>query len=366
MSTPNMGLALPTDHDSADVWGVILDTVFNKIDAHTHAAGDGAQINLSSLAIDADISFVDAGGGKHAITDLKAIDFFPSPAAAMVGFAGAFFVSDGTGGLAANELYFRSVLGTNIKVTDGGTLNVAAFTGSIGGDYAGVGALESFVDSSDAYLFQQQVGASVRQFAKMQCADLSLFEFKAVGATPIPSFGVTLKSPAALAASYTLTLPGALPSIKGMVQIDSTGLVSVSGTTWTIAPEDGVGAGGSFAQYSDATSSVLATWVFNNSYVRFPLRLPVGSVISAWSMNFRKNSTSASSVSAKLCEQDNAGNLSQIGATQTNSANSPGVIALGQSGLAAPVVAGHSYVIIASSPSVSGLSDSVSNGSVTT
>jgi hypothetical protein len=226
-----MGLILPSDHGDADVWDVLIDTVFRTIDAHTHATGAGAKVNISQIGIDADVSFVDAGGGKHAITDLKAIDFFPSPASAMTGFAGAFFVSDGTGGLVLNELYFRTVLGTNIQFTNAGTLNVGAFAGTIGGDYTGVGALEIFDDASDAYWFNQQVGTGVRQFAKMRCADLSLFEFKAVAAgPPVPAQAVTLKSPTALAAGYALTMPGALPGSTLLQQVDSTGQMIWSNT----------------------------------------------------------------------------------------------------------------------------------------
>lgn len=228
--SPNMQIIWPTDGDDANAWAPIMDTAIRvTIDSHNHSPGGGAQVNISSLKFDADISFVDPGGGKHAIKNLLATAFFPSPASAMTGFAGAFFVSDGSGGLVNNELYFRSMLGTNIKVTDGGTLNVAAFTGGIGGDYVGVAALESFVDASDAYLFQQQVGGGVRQFAKMQCADLSLFEFKAVAAgPPVPTQSVTLKSPAALAAGYALTFPGALPASQVLAQVDATGAMTFS------------------------------------------------------------------------------------------------------------------------------------------
>lgn len=228
--SPNMQIVWPTDGDDANAWAPIMDTAVRVvIDGHNHSPQSGAQISISSLKFDADISFVDPSGGKHAITDLLAIDFFPSPPSAMTGFGGAFFVSDGTSGTVANELYFRSTLGTNIQFTSGGTMNVGAFAGTIGGDYVGVAAAEIFDDATDAYWFQQQVGAAVRQYAKMRSADLSLFEFKAVGSSPVPVQAVTLKSPVALAAGYELTFPGALPGSSGtLIQSDNTGILTFS------------------------------------------------------------------------------------------------------------------------------------------
>lgn len=223
--TANMGLILPTDHGDPDQWDLLLDTLVRTIDQHNHAAGSGAKISLSQLAIDADISFVDAGGNKHAIYNLKAIDFFPVATTDVTGFAGAFFLNS-----ADNELYYRTTAGANVKFTNGATINVGAFTGGFGGDYTSAGALAIFDDASDAYWFQQQVGAAVRQYAKMQCADLKLFEFKAVGASPVPVQAVTLKSPAALAAGYTLTFPGALPGSQVLTQVDAAGNVVLSNT----------------------------------------------------------------------------------------------------------------------------------------
>jgi hypothetical protein len=247
-----MGIIWPSDHDDADQWDAIMDTaVRGVIDAHTHAPGDGAQILLSSVKVDQDISWA-SGGTKFAITDLKAVDFFPSAAADVAGMTGAFFISDGTGGLTLNELYFRTMGGANVKFTAGATLNVGAFTGGFGGDYVSAGALAEFNDASDAYWFEQQVGASVRQYAKMRSADLALFEFKAVGATPVPTQAVTLKSPAALGASYALTFPGALPGSTVLAQVDSTGAMSFSNT---LAANQSITISGT-ASYRQGTKSI--------------------------------------------------------------------------------------------------------------
>lgn len=228
VTTPNMGLVLPDEGGSFNVWGLFLDTIFGatKIDGHDHSTGKGVKVPSAGLNINADLSWA-----THAATDLLAVDFALAPAASVAGFAGALFVSDGTGGLSANELYWRTTSGSNVKVTSGAALNVAAFTGGIGGDYSAAGALVIFDDATDAYWFQQQVGAAVRQYARMRSADVDLYEFKANPAAGVPTNRVRLASPTALAASYALTFPGTLPGAAALVTIDNAGLITAASPT---------------------------------------------------------------------------------------------------------------------------------------
>lgn len=243
-TTPNMSLILPDDHGSADTWDAILDAAFTRIDGHDHSTGNGAAIAMSSLRVDADISWA-FGGSQRAITDLKAIDFSPQATSAVASLAGALFLNS-----ADNELYYRTTTGANVKITNGAALNFAAFVGGIGGDYGAVGALELFDDATDAYWFQQQLATGVRQYAKLFAADLSLFEYKAAGASPVPSFAVTLKSPAALAAPYGITMPAALPA-SGVqpVTMDNTGILNT---------------GVSFALQSNQNITLSGTGVFKH------------------------------------------------------------------------------------------------------
>lgn len=222
--TANMGIIWPSDHGDGDAWDQLMDQAVRVvIDGHDHSAGNGVQVKQSQISIDADISWVSAGGTQRAITDLKAIDFAPQAAANVAGLAGAFFLNS-----ADNEIYVRTFGGANVKLTNGAALNFATFVGGIGGDYASVAALLSFVDANDTYLFQQQIGGGVRQYGKIQSADLQLFEFKANPTVGVPAFSVTIKSPAALAANYVLTLPTALPASTLAMQSDNTGQFSFS------------------------------------------------------------------------------------------------------------------------------------------
>lgn len=220
MATPNMGMTLPTDHDSAELWGSILNTALTLNDAHDHSPGKGVLVPMGGIKIDADKSW-SFGGTSRAITDLKAIDFAPTAVAGLTALAGALFISDGTGGLSANELYYRTTSGSNVKFTSGAALNVAAFTGGIGGDYTAVGAAVAFDDALDRYTFKQQANA----WARMASGEVRILE---TGTTE--SVFVGMAAPALLGASYTMTWPTALPGATNIAQIDSSGNWSFSNT----------------------------------------------------------------------------------------------------------------------------------------
>lgn len=127
------------------------------------------------------------------------------------------------------DLWYVSPAGA-VQITAGAALN-AASVGGIGGDYTTVGALASFDDLSDAYWFQQQSGAGVRQYARVRSGDLELFEYKAAPtAGPIPTTRVRLASPASLAASYQVTFPAAVPSTQLAVQMTSAGTLVANNT----------------------------------------------------------------------------------------------------------------------------------------
>lgn len=225
--TANMLIVWPSDLSDGDAWAPIMDTAVRVvIDQHNHAPGKGVLVPSAGLNINADIGF-STTGIAFSLFDVRAVDFKAGPPANVVAFAGALFVSDGTSGSTANELYWRTTGGTNVQLTAGASLNVAGFVGGIGGDYTAVGALVVFDDSTDSYWFQQQIGAAVRQYARMRCGDVDLYEYKAQPAAGPPVQRVRLASPAALAGSYTLTFPGALPATAQTVSIDNTGQIAL-------------------------------------------------------------------------------------------------------------------------------------------
>lgn len=367
--TPNMALVKPTENGDTGVWASLLDAMFDLIDTHDHSTGKGVKVSMvNGVNVAADIPW-SSGGTFYAITSLKAIDFQPRPQSEMSAFAGALFVDS-----ANNELSYRTTGGSIIRFTNGATFNFSAI-GAIGGDYSSVGALVDFVDANDLYRFRQQIGGGVQQYARLDCGGVDLFEFKAHPAAGVPGNRVRLSSPAALAASYEMTWPGALPAAANsrLLGVDSAGQVSLtpsalpsakatlvmdaSGVTTTtpispvypatmFVPTTGGGAG-------FGSSSLAGAFVFPTLSVGTtggggtgPLVLNLGATITSWSTAWSKISGVTGTISAMLVDCTPGGGVSTIGAVQTNSANAPGSVTLGQSGLSTVVASGHSYVVV--------------------
>ena len=327
---PDMGLVLPTRGPSgAGIWDDTLDADLALVDAHDHTTGKGQPINTAAIAIDADLSF----SSLWAPTNLHRIQF-----ASVVGFSGnnkSLFVS------LDNELYWRSNAGANVQITTGSTLNVAAFTGGIGGDYAAVGAAVAYDDAGDRYTFKQQ---SPGNWARLASGEVRIFE---TGTTE--SVFVGLAAPAALASSYTVTFPLAPPASTLPVQMSSTGVLTAGrvSETWTFPPTLAITGAGVSITASTSTLAPAVNLLTSTAISNLPFMLPVGSIITSWSMNGDKTSGSGT-ITAKLFS--NATNTlapgkTQIGSTQTNAVANPGAFALGQSGLSTTVASNTLYFI---------------------
>lgn len=218
-TTTNMALILPTEGGDADIWDTLLAAVFGLVDAHDHTSGKGVPVPSTGLRINADLPF-NYGGSYYAATGVKALDFQPSPAADVAGYAGALWVSS-----TDNELYYRTTSGSNVKLTSGTALNVSTFTGGIAGDYAAIGAELRFDDATDSYWLRQQEVAGARAWASARLGNVDIYE----AAASITN-RVRIQSPAALAASYALTLPAALPGSTALAQVSAAGVMTLTNT----------------------------------------------------------------------------------------------------------------------------------------
>ena len=333
---PNIGLTLPVQGDAgAGLWDETQDANTALLDAHDHSSGKGVRITPAAININADLPLNSSWG----ITTANRISF---ASVAAPSTNKSVFVSDGSGGLTANELYWRSNTGTNVKLTSGSALNVAAFTGGIGGDYAAVGAAVAYDDAADRYTFKQE---SPGNWARLACGPVRLFEFNTS-----ESVYVEMAAPAALGASYTVTWPTAVPASTSALTMSSSGVVAAGmSQTWQHSP--------ALVSLSDATASLVAGSFGGGTAPRvtlstsvnphsFPLSIPVGT-ITAFSVHAHKSSA-AGTLSVKLVEAANGqgvGGLTQIGSTQSNGANNPGDITLSQSGLSFAMTAGRQYYI---------------------
>lgn len=320
---PNMGLVLPTrGAPGSGHWADALDAQAALIDAHDHTSGKGVRVPVSGLNINANISF----GSQWAITALARATFASIAPPAV---NKSVWVADGTGGTSANELYWTSNAGTNVKITNAGALNVAAFVGGIGGDYTAVAAALNYDSSGTRYTLK---GAAGTNWARMASGEVRIFE---TGTSETVFVGHA--APAALASSYTVTWPLALPANTAPLSISSTGIITTTDTlVHSLALA--VGAAGTV----QGATLQLATTTAQNF---LPVTVPAGRTITGWTVYLQKTSA-AGTVSATMNTSNGVTGVStSIGSTATNSANNPGFVTLSQSGLSNAVLATNMYYI---------------------
>lgn len=229
-TTPSMGMVLPTEGDSNDVWGMLLNAALtNRVDSHRHVSGQGLPVPLDGIVVDQD-KLWGSGGAFYALTDFKAITWHQQPVASMSPYVHALFVSDGTGGLSAGELYWRTSLGVNVKITAANMLNVAGFAGGIGGDYTAAGAAVAYDDTAKQYTFREGI-VDLMGWAKLRAGALRISPFNTVS-----SFFVEHTVDPAILTQYVVTWPTALPPAGSpqAMQITNTGAVSFSNGTKTL------------------------------------------------------------------------------------------------------------------------------------
>lgn len=149
-----------------------------------------------------------------------------------------------------------------------------------------------------------------------------------------------------------LLLTGIIPASKAALKVDTTGKVSAGNDilTFNIALA-ALASGASINNIGGFGGLALGT---SNQINSLPLILPVGITISAWQVQLQKSSASGT-ISAILWDINGlTGTGTQVGSTQSNSANNPGNIQLGQSGLSTVVTVGHSYQITVQGGGVTG------------
>jgi len=204
-----MSLVLPTEDASDDVWDTLLNAALTLVDAHDHTDGNGVPVPTAGIEIDADLAF-----GGFAATGLRAIDF-NAVTAITSGYLTSLFVN-----AADNELYWRTAGGVNVQVTDGSSLN-SSLLGGFTGDYGSGDEEANYSAGSSIYNFLADDSPATRAY--IDCSDIRLFE-----ATGGVTNAVKLRSPASLAASYTLTMPAALPAGQRLLQLEADGDIVAS------------------------------------------------------------------------------------------------------------------------------------------
>lgn len=201
-TSPNMSLTIPgVGVTPGPEWAQDLVTSLNVIDAHDHTPGNGVQITPSGLDINSDLTMQ----GNN-LTVARSIRFDAQSSTFSAGAdVGAVYES-------GVDLYYRDGNGNNIRLTQSGS--IVGTSGSISGLVSPASA--SYVPGTSTFVWQSAVNTS----ANLDAA--CLIQRNATAS----SNGITLCAPAALAANYALTWPGALPASQKFMTMDSSGNIA--------------------------------------------------------------------------------------------------------------------------------------------
>lgn len=202
MATPNMNLTeIVPGVTPGPTYASNIVSNFSTIDSHDHTTGKGVRVPSSGLNINSDLPF--NGNGSTGLGKSQ----FNSLSAALSSAADYRSVHVVNG-----ELFYLDGSGNSVQITSSGS--VSGSTGNI----TGLSSPASVTFSTNKYIFKD----TATSFAIIESSDIRLFE-DAAGA--ITNY-VALKSPASLAATYTLTMPAALPAGDRYVQSDNSGNLS--------------------------------------------------------------------------------------------------------------------------------------------
>lgn len=371
---PNTGMTLPVrGAPGSGQWGDTIDANLAIIDAMDHTPGRGARIPTAGISLNADLPF----SSLYAPTQLHRVQFSEIAGTALTNPNNlSLFVSDGTGGLSAHELYYRTSAGNNIKITSASSLNVGAFVGGIGGDYSSVGAQLNYDDAGKRYTFKEGTGDS-NGWARLAAGGLRLIEFNTT-----ESVYVGQSAPAALASSYDMTWPVALPGSQVLTQIDNTGQIVFSNTVQNAATFSGlITASAGLTASANQHVTVSGTGLFKHGTKKISVAvnaprtgaapgfvgdlttiagaspqsavftidgLPVGSRITAIDVRIQDSATGPTKVNWQLVASTDGTYAAAI-ATSATSAGSGAVQTLSVTGLTTTTAALKTYTVIVSS-----------------
>lgn len=203
MATPNMNLTLPTPTVTlGPAWATELNTAIETVDTHDHSTGKGVRVKPDGLNINTDLDVQTNNINNVLSTRLAEQASLPVGAQdirSLYSYQG--------------NLYYNNATGDTIRITSGTSID-ASTVGGIGGDYGSTPAVVNYVNASKTYFFE----TDTNRRGAIDSGALIIRETDVVN-----SNAVTLRAPAALAANYTATLPGATPPATRFLSMSNTG-----------------------------------------------------------------------------------------------------------------------------------------------
>lgn len=197
-----MSLVLPVPTVTfGPAWASQLNTALELVDSHDHTASNGVPIPTAGLNINADLSL-----NSYELIDTKALAL-DSQVASLADPNRVYIIN--------GDLWFNNGAATPVQLTNGGSL--AGVFGSITNlGLGGSSAIYSNFNKDFSFFF------SASNPAALNIGDIRLYPFDGVATY---SNAVTLKTPTALAGSYSMTLPLSLPLLDGVLSSTAAGVI---------------------------------------------------------------------------------------------------------------------------------------------
>lgn len=206
--TPNMFLTEPAIGNSlSPQWAQLLNADMGIIDQHNHSPGSGVQVPPDGLDINSDLTFQ----GNNLLALNSAV------------FNGAISGSPFNLSIYSNgtDLFFTDINGNAIQLTKNGGPNTSA--GNIQGlpSTPTGGAGISWINAQSTFNFSDDSGTGQASI------DVASIIIRYPGSYPTPTGNyILLEAPSSLATGYTLTLPPALQPDTGILQVNSSGVIT--------------------------------------------------------------------------------------------------------------------------------------------
>jgi len=206
-TSPNMSLILPTvGSQPSPTWAQDLNASLSIVDQHDHSSGNGVPITPAGLNISSDLSFQE----NNAVAVRSARFTAQGSPLALPTDLNCAYVS-------GVDLYYNDGNGNQIQITASG--GVAGSPGSIGSLVSPASC--TYVSATPAFVFQSAANTP----ANLDGGSLVLRNISA------SSNGITINPPGALAASYSVTFPAALPAGQRFATLDASGNLAA---TWNV------------------------------------------------------------------------------------------------------------------------------------
>ena len=194
--------------------------------------------------------------------------------------------------------------------------------------------------------------SSHRPWAGLETADVSIFQ-KASSITQ----AVTLKSPNSLAASYSLTMPTALPATTSPLSVSSAGVVSTTSSFVLSLPP------AAFDLNSNTRSSTIVGMLYIllsggvNNFASGPVVLKEGCTITGVTAYVDKVTDATNTINVGIVATSGTAGTDATTAVGTNSANAPGFVTITSGAISVPTVAGTFVTVIVGMTGGAGTTD---------